>query len=119
MFRGNIYGRECEMQGSPYTLLVFKQEFEEDLPSFIVRSYARDYIDIEEFLRIAWAMCKTYSDDISNYERWLEEFDDDAFDITEGKSAFDVIDAAINAEMFRQKQTIKQRFRRFIAKYIL
>lgn len=118
MFRGNIYGRECDMQGSPYTLLVFKEEFGDDLPTFLIRSYAKDTIDIEEFLRIAWSMCRTYSDDIPNYERWLEEFDDELFTLAEGKATFAVIDSAINAELFREEKTIKARLRRFITKHL-
>lgn len=102
------------MQGSPYTLLLFKQEFEEDLPSFLVKAYAGESVDIECLLRIAWAMCRTYSDDILDYERWLEGFPADLFDITEGKAAFDVIDAAINAELFRQKKTLRERIKRWL-----
>ena len=109
MFKGRIYNRECEMQGGPYTLLVFKEEFDLDLPSYLIDLYNKQIPDMEGFLKVAWAMCKTCNDDIPYYEHWLEDFDNDTFDIREGSGTVAVIDSAINAELFCERQTLKER----------
>lgn len=119
MQRGVIFGRTVEMQGSPYTLLVFKREFGENLTSFIVDAYKQEEADIECFLRIAWAMAKTYNEDITDYERWLEEFDADAFNLAEGQAAFGVITSAVNAELFRERPTRWERFKLGLARRLL
>lgn len=107
MRKGTIFGRDCCMQGSPYTLLVFKEEFDEDLAAFMDEQLTRfrdeNIFDIENYLRIAWAMCRTFDYNIPNYERWLEEFDDSVFDIRKGQDAFVVIFSAIEAELFCEK----------------
>ena len=118
MYRGKIFGREVEMQGSPYTLLVFKNEFEEDLSQHVdrlQRQLKENEVDIEGYLRVAWAMARTYDDKVDYYDRWLEEFPDE-FDFTaDGRlETFSVIVSAMNAELFRQEQSIRERIKRFI-----
>lgn len=118
MIRGDIFGRTVEMQGSPYTMLVFKREFDENLQAFMTEAYSRENIDVEEFLRIAWAMAKTYDDEVRDYESWLLEFDADLFDLREGQEAFSVIVSAIEAELFRNKQTIRARIKRRLKAFL-
>lgn len=118
MIKVKIYGRECIMQGSLYTLLVFKQEFGENLVLYLQDLYKSiqesGVPDYEGFLKIAWAMCRTYSDEVDYYENWLEEFDADLFDLREGEAFFCVMNSVIDAELFREKPTTKERIIRFI-----
>lgn len=95
------------MQGSPVTLLLFKEEFSEDLPAFLMEIYKKDPLDIEDFLRVAWAMTATYDKATVHYAEWLETLADD-FDLREGTEAVLVISSAIQAELFRQRPTVRE-----------
>ena len=121
MKRLKIWGRELEAQGSPYTYLVFKDEFGGDLGAQLARAYAGDgeSYDIEEFLRIIWAMCKTASDDVEDYERWLEQWPLEKFTVLEGVEQLAVMMDAIEAELFRGRQTLSRRLRRRVAAGLL
>lgn len=115
MKRCVIWGREVELQGSPLTLLVFKKEFDCDLAVHLSSSYKKDILDIEDFLKVAWAMAKTYSDEVDPYEDWLSQFDPGCFSLTE--IPIEVISSAINAELFCSMSTI-QRIKRAISRWL-
>lgn len=108
MKRGTIFGRVVEMQGSPLTLLIYKNEFEGDLFADIVDAMSGETYDMEMFMRFAWSMAKTRNDETSDYEHWLEEFPEE-FSLLEGQAALSVILSAVDAELFRGKPTIRQK----------
>ena len=72
MRRVSIFGQDVELQGSPYTFLVFREEFGGDLGEFMADAYAKPRPQTEDFLRIAWAMAKTRDDDVPRYADWLK-----------------------------------------------
>lgn len=120
MQRGVVFGRELEMSGSPLTLLIFREEFDEGLPKYLayLAQKAAEEMDPEEFLRVAWAMARTYDSDVQRYEEWLDEFPDEAFYLGEGSvECISVITSAIDAELFRQKTTLFGRIRGFIKRF--
>lgn len=104
MYRGRIYGREVEMQGSPMTLVVYAREFGTDLVSDIValsRSAEGDPLSVTEgMLRVAWAMHRTRDEDAPGYEEWLRGLGE-GFSLRADASPVGVIDSAISAELFR------------------
>lgn len=116
------------MQGSPYTLLVYKRAFDGDLMQDLVSAYGQaEYDDLSDtdhdgaltpelstFLQIAWAMAHTYSDDVPEYPDWLRSFDPREFSLGDS-STLEVIDSAIAAELFRQRQTERGRIRRWLS----
>ena len=115
MKRGTIFGRVVEMQGSPLTLLIYKNEFDGDLFADLVAAMTEEPPDMEAFMRFAWAMAKTRDDGTSDYEHWLEEFPPE-FTLAEGQAALSVIISATEAELFRGKPTIRQRLIGWLAK---
>lgn len=112
MRRAVIYGREIEMQGSPYTFLVYRTGFGGDLFKDIVSAYESSPPDMSLMLQIAWAMARTHDDGVSNYPDWLREFDPKLFAVGDA-DALGVIDSAITAELFRRRKT--GRIRQWIA----
>lgn len=113
MRRAVIYGRTVEMQGSPYTFLVYRTGFGGDLFHDIAAAYENNPPDMSMLLQIAWAMAKTHDDSVSEYEDWLREFDPKSFAIGDA-DAWGVIDSAISAELFRHEKT--GRARKWIAR---
>lgn len=125
MHRGVIYGREIRMQGSPYTLLVYRHAFGSDLMRDLASAYGQDQLDEAEedargmvpdvsiFLQIAWAMARTWTDEVPDYPDWLRSFDPREFSLEDG-STLGVIDSAIAAELFRHRKA--GRIRRWICK---
>ena len=109
MYRGYIYDRDLVMQGSPYALLVFKQEFGESLPVIAhnvrMRFAETEQIDIVSLLGICWAMCKSYDDyNTPGFEQWLAEFEfpdeDIPDDLGQAIVAFDQIWTAVERELY-------------------
>lgn len=118
MQRAVIYGQEVCMQGSPYTLLVYRRAFGADLMRDIVEAYGEAPLDGSEdegqapamsvFLQVAWAMARTHSDDVPDYPDWLRAFDPREFSLGDG-AALEVIDSAIAAELFRARKAGRAR----------
>ncbi len=108
MRRAVIWGREVEMQGSPYTFLVFREGFGGDLAAFLVATYQKDIPETEDYLRIAWAMAKTHDPAVPAYTDWLKGFSEFSL---RGDSPIGVIDSAIAAELFCQRKAGKARKR--------
>lgn len=104
MIRARIYGRDVELQGSPWTFLVYSREFGSDLISDIVslsRRAEEDPMSVTEgMLRVAWAMHRTHDEDAPGYEAWLRGFGE-GFSLRADASPVGVIDSAISAELFR------------------
>lgn len=103
------------MQGSPYTLLVYRQAFGGDLMTDLVGAYGQSDAEENEppgsivpevstFLQVAWAMARTHSDEVPDYPDWLRSFDPREFSLGDNAS-LEVIDSAIAAELFCQRQT--------------
>lgn len=74
MRRTNLFGRDVKLQGSPWTLLEYREAFGGDLTYDFSRSHNDQEIDVEFFMRAAWAMAKTYDNETSEYITWLYEF---------------------------------------------
>ncbi|MBQ2680450.1 MAG: hypothetical protein IJF97_00785 [Eggerthellaceae bacterium] len=100
-----ILGRRLELQGSPYTLLVFREEFGGDLFAHLNDVARSETVDIEGYLRVIWAMNATVTDKAGCYAEWLRAFDAGEFSIEEGVGCVPVMDSAIAAEMFRGRKT--------------
>jgi hypothetical protein len=116
MRRETIFGRSLCLQGSPLTLLIFKQEFSGDPLAHDGNFEAQisDLLNSEEdengetvffintlgLLRVAWAMAKTYDKKTPNFEAWLEDFDEAAFDMRDAEELSQFVDAVINKEIF-------------------
>ena len=106
MRKVRIFGRPLVVNGSPYTLLVWREQFGGDLFAHIgAMAKDPDSVSIEDYLRIVWAMCRTVSDDVSAYDEWLREFGSDGFSYEEGVDAVSVMDSAVAAELFRRRET--------------
>lgn len=121
MQRGIIWGREVKMQGGPLSYLVYKREFDGDLALDLLAVYQRGEATVEEFLRFAWTMARTYDPEVSPYEAWLAEFDLEEFSVVD--SPVGVIDSAINAELFRNYETsairrLARRIRRAVSRWL-
>lgn len=107
MYRGTIWGRTVRMSGSPLSMLVFRREFGGDFSDFVNETLqqlkAEDGKEIHpdpvDFLQIAWTMAKTYDDDLSDFEDWLDEFPDNAFDARLGLECLPEILDAITQEI--------------------
>ena len=97
-----IWSRVLRLQGSPYTLLEYAREFNSDMLTDMQEVYKRGTFGTE-FLQFAWAMNKTADPSVSHYEKWLKEFSPEAFNLED--APWEVIDSALNAEMFCKKQT--------------
>ena len=104
MRRATIYGRDVAMQGSPYTLLVYRTAFGGDLFRDVAAAYGETPPDVSVLLQAAWAMARTIDDSVSDYPDWLREFDPKTFALGDA-GAWAVIDSAVCAELFRRKET--------------
>lgn len=115
MRRETIFGREMGLQGSPLTLLIFRQEFGGDPDAHdgnlgaqladLLITEERDgetvfFVNLVGLLRIAWALAKTYDKHIPNFEAWLEDFDESAFSLADGDELSRIVDDVITAELF-------------------
>lgn len=109
MRKATVYGREIVMQGSPYTFIVFQNEFQSDLMQAILAAYETTPPKMGYLLKIAWAMAKTHSDDVEPFKDWIKNFDKGVFSLDETPAAVEVIDSAIYAELFRYRATHKWR----------
>ena len=58
-------------------------------------------------LQIAWAMARTYDKETSAFEKWITEFDNEQFNLLNA-DFLEVVDSAINAELFRGGATRKE-----------
>ena len=108
MYRGNVYGRDLCMCGSPYALLVFKREFGENLPEIarhVQKRFAEtEEIDVISLLGMCWAMCKSYDDyNTPGFMQWYEDFGFEngeiPDDISEAVIALDQIWSAVDQEL--------------------
>ena len=113
MRRAVIYGRAVEMQGSPYTFLVYRTGFGGDLMHDIAAAYDNAPPDMSILLQVAWAMARTHDDAVPDYPDWLRGFDPRTFALGDA-GAWQVIDSAISAELFRRKTA--GRIRRWAAR---
>ncbi len=115
MKRVTIWGKRIDLQGSPLTLLIFKKAFGTDLTKHLNDAYHKNQLDIEDFLRVAWAMAKTNNDATPEYEEWLASFDQKLFKLSD--IPIGVINSAIEAEFFCHTTAIeKNKFR--IARFL-
>ena len=114
MKRALIWGRELQMQGSPWTFVVYKREFGGDLLVDIIAAYAKESLEMADLLKIAWAMCRTVSDDVEDFDAWCNNFP--MFTLADGEATAvaSVIISAIDAEIFRRRETRFQRWRRIV-----
>ncbi len=111
-----IWGRMVRLQGSPYTLFEYAREFDSDMLIDLQEAYKRGTFGTD-FLKFVWAMHKTADTSISPYETWLKEFEPSAFSLE--NAPWEVIDSALNAEMFCEKQTRKtQKIRNWFARLL-
>lgn len=118
MVRVEAYGVELVLQGSPYTLLAFREEFGEDLLEHLDRAMKGDHLPVEAYLRATWALCKTADDAVPEYAEWLRYFPSDRFSLSDARS-LGVIDSAIHAELFRRIRTSPwKRLRRRISRWL-
>lgn len=117
MRKETIYGREVCLQGSPLTLLVFKNEFRGDPDahdgnfgaqlSDLIKSEEQDgetvyFVNYLGLLRVAWALAKTYDKTVPDFASWLAEFPADKFSLVEGgEELSSVIDSVLADEIFR------------------
>lgn len=112
MKRAVIFGRPVDMQGSPMTLLYYRNEFgvEADLYSDYAKACS-EYADITTILQIAWSMAKTVDPlKVPDFVSWVGEFDASKFSLAgldaKGSWVSEVIEA-FNAELFRDLTTEK------------
>lgn len=105
-----VFGRRLRLQGSPLTLLVYEEEFGEELTQGLAKAYeGAEFVPVGAQMKFVWALCKTADDDVRGFEDWLREFPDEAFSLAGG--TLGVIDSAIHAELFRGPKTRWQRIR--------
>lgn len=121
MQRGIIWGREVRMQGGPLSYLVYRREFGGDLPTDLLSAYTKGQATVETFLRFAWTMARTHDPETSDYETWLGEFEPQDFTVAE--SPMEVIDSAIQAELFRhgaasRARRLARRIRRALSRWL-
>ena len=112
MQRARIWGRDIEMQGSPWTFVVYKRAFGGDLLSDIIAASRKDPIELDDYLKVCWAMCRTCSERIAEFGQWCGEFPEFTLADGEGAAFVSVVDSAVVAELFRPRETRFQRFRR-------
>ena len=103
MQRARIWGREVEMQGSPWTFLVYRRAFGGDMLSDIIAAEKKPEYELTDFLKFAWALCATCDDDILQFREWCESFDDFTLADGEGAAFVSVVQNVLAAEMFRDR----------------
>lgn len=111
MFSCSIFGRDVCLQGSPLTLVEYNKEFGGDLIQDIVSAYSSGLVNGAELLKVAWAMAKTHDPKTQPFNDWIKNFDPEEFNLLD-MEVWEVINSAINAELFRGQATIKRKFRR-------
>ena len=114
MRRASIWGRDLKMQGSPWTFVVYKRAFGGDLLSDIISAYAKESLELYDLLRFAWAMCRTASDAVEEFDEWCNSFPDFTLADGEATAVASVIISALDAEVFRRRETRFQRWRRIL-----
>lgn len=114
MIRTRIFGRDVEMQGSPWTLVEYSRAFGGDLLADFADALKSDPIELADYLRIAWALSRTADPDTSDFEQWCSEFPDFTLADGEGQAFVSVIDSAVMAELFRRKKARCSRIRRLL-----
>ena len=112
MVEARVWGRDIEMQGSPWTFVVYKRAFGGDLLSDIIAASKKDPLELDDYLKVCWAMCRTRSDEVAEFGRWCGEFPDFTMADGEGAAFVSVVDSAVMAELFRPRETRIERFRR-------
>lgn len=104
MLEVEVYGCELRLQGSPLTLLVYEEEFGQELTQALAEAYeSKDFVPLGAQMRFLWALCKTADNSIPHFEEWLRAFPGDAFTLAGG--TLGVINSAIHAELFRGPKT--------------
>jgi hypothetical protein len=113
----SIFGREMKLQGSPVTLVEYHREFSCDLMQDLVKAYSQGFINSAIILQIAWAMARTHDKETPAFEIWIKEFDAEKFNLVDA-DFLEVVDSAINAELFcggaTRKSRIKGWFKRLL-----
>lgn len=112
MQRARIWGREVEMQGSPWTFVVYRRAFGGDLLCDFLAASQKDPLELDDYLKVAWAMARTCSAEVADFEEWCGGFPDFTLADGEGAAFVSVVDSAVVAELFRPRETRFQRFRR-------
>ena len=112
MVPARIWGRDIEMQGSPWTFVLYKRAFGGDLLSDFLAATKKDPLELDDYLKVCWAMCRTRSDEVADFGQWCNGFPDFTLADGEGAAFVSVVDSAVVAELFRSRETRFQRFRR-------
>lgn len=103
MKRALIWGREVELQGSPWTFLVYRREFGGDLLTDLIAAETKNPRELDDWLKFAWAMAATYSDEVGSFKQWCSSFEEFTLADGEGVAFVSVIQNALSAEMFRDR----------------
>lgn len=112
MQRARIWGREVEMQGSPWTFLVYRREFGGDLFSDMIAAEKKNPYELDDFLRFAWALCATCSDETPPFREWCSSFEEFTLADGEGSAFVSVVRNVLAAELFRHRTARRSRWRR-------
>lgn len=112
MIRSRIWGREIEMQGSPWTFVEYRRAFGGDLLNDYLAAARKDPIELDDYLKVAWALCRTADQSVEGFERWCGGFPDFSLADGQGAAFVSVVDSAVLAEVFRPRETRFQRLRR-------
>lgn len=100
-----VFGKEIAVHGSPYTLMMFSEEFDQELTEHLTKAYENaELVPLEAMMRVVWAMAKTADESTASYKVWLCDFPVKKFSLGDYKS-LEVIDSAIHAELFRSQKT--------------
>lgn len=102
------------MQGSPWTFVVYRRAFGGDLLNDYVAAVSKDPLELSDYLRVCWALCRTRTDAAGGFEEWCREFPDFSLADGEGAAFVSVVDSAVMAELFRHRETVLERLRRKI-----
>lgn len=113
----SIFGREMTLQGSPVTLVEYQREFSCDLMQDLVKAYSQGFINSAIMLQIAWAMARTHDKTTPAFEEWLKEFDTENFNLLNA-DFLEVVDSAINAELFCGSASRKHKIRKWFKRLL-
>lgn len=105
MVSARIFGREVRMQGSPWTFVEYAREFQGDLLSDFVDAGKRECIHLSDYLKFAWALCRTADPSTEGFEQWCRSFDEFTLAKGQGQEFLSVIDSVFVAELFRKPKT--------------
>ena len=84
----------------------------------LIKAYSQGFVNSAIILQIAWAMAKTANQKTKTFKDWMAEFDAEQFNLMNADFV-EVVDSAINAELFCGNATNKKRrCRRFIARLL-